>query len=362
MWHIRIDPKHPQPLYEQLQDALRRAIRAGRLKAGERLPSIREVSKKTGLAYMTVLRGFRNLTQEGLLTSRVGSGTRVAPTGPAKRRTRCIGLVGATPLSEMRRTSPYFSAIFMSIQDEIIERSYSIAYDRWLPTRSIHSLFQKLSLVDGLVVFRLDVNENRPVDDLAQGTLPVLCVGCSSVDEAVSNVDSENETDTRDAVSALVKDGHRRIAFATHEMGRESSRLRLKGFRDALQQHGLDPAHCPVFEAKGAELGRNLARHRPRPTALFLASGVQVFPDALPVLKRAGISVGKDLYLCAYDDDYWRTLGGLGFPYSRVRQSVSELARTAARTILDLVEGKEKGPIQIRLRSRFERIIPDSRS
>ena len=361
MWNVRVDPKHPQPLYEQLQDAVRRAIRAGRMKPGERLPSIREVSKKTGLAYMTVLRSFRNLTQEGLLTSRVGSGTRVAPTAAAKQRTRCIGLVGATSLSEMRRSSPYFSAVFMSIQDEIIERTYSSAYDRWLPSRSIHSLFQKLSLVDGLVVFRLDVNENRPVDDLAQGTLPVLCVGCSSVDDAVSNVDSENETDTRDAISALVKDGHRRIAFATHEMGRETSRLRLKGFHEAVRQHGLNPAHCPVFETMGSELGRNVARQKPYPTALFIAGGIQAFPAALPVLKRAGISVGKDLYLCAYDDDYWRTLGGLGFPYSRIRQSVSELARTAARTILDLVEGKEKGPLQIRLRSRIERIVPDAK-
>lgn len=58
--------------------ALREAVRSGRLAAGTRLPPYRSLAADLGLARNTVADAYAELVAEGWLTSRQGSGTRVA--------------------------------------------------------------------------------------------------------------------------------------------------------------------------------------------------------------------------------------------------------------------------------------------
>ncbi|MFD9123736.1 PLP-dependent aminotransferase family protein [Kitasatospora sp. NPDC059571] len=64
-----------------LEDALRGAVRTGRLPAGTRLPSSRELSRDLGIARNTVAEAYSQLSAEGWLASRQGSGTVVAERG-----------------------------------------------------------------------------------------------------------------------------------------------------------------------------------------------------------------------------------------------------------------------------------------
>ncbi|MFF1507640.1 PLP-dependent aminotransferase family protein [Streptomyces sp. NPDC058326] len=61
-----------------LMDALREAVRSGRLEAGTRLPSSRSLAADLGMARNTVADAYAELVAEGWLTARQGSGTRVA--------------------------------------------------------------------------------------------------------------------------------------------------------------------------------------------------------------------------------------------------------------------------------------------
>ena len=62
-----------------LEDALREAVRDGRLAPGTRLPSSRVLAGDLGLARNTVADAYGQLVAEGWLTARQGSGTAVAP-------------------------------------------------------------------------------------------------------------------------------------------------------------------------------------------------------------------------------------------------------------------------------------------
>ncbi|MFJ7064402.1 PLP-dependent aminotransferase family protein [Streptomyces sp. NPDC101115] len=78
-----------QGLRDGLMDALREAVRSGRLAAGTRLPSSRSLAVDLGVARNTVADAYAELVAEGWLTARQGSGTRVAPRStprPAARR------------------------------------------------------------------------------------------------------------------------------------------------------------------------------------------------------------------------------------------------------------------------------------
>ncbi len=76
-----IDRSAGQPLRAQLEAGLRDAIRSGRLRGGERLPSSRELARELGVSRGIVQECFSQLLAEGYLTSRSGSATRVADIG-----------------------------------------------------------------------------------------------------------------------------------------------------------------------------------------------------------------------------------------------------------------------------------------
>jgi Transcriptional regulators containing a DNA-binding HTH domain and an aminotransferase domain (MocR family) and their eukaryotic orthologs len=63
-----------------LEEALRDAVRSGRLAAGTRLPSSRALAVDLGLSRNTVAAAYGQLVAEGWLTAAQGSGTRVAAT------------------------------------------------------------------------------------------------------------------------------------------------------------------------------------------------------------------------------------------------------------------------------------------
>ncbi|MGA5445688.1 PLP-dependent aminotransferase family protein [Streptomyces umbrinus] len=65
-------------LRKGLTDALRAAVRGGRLAPGTRLPSSRSLAADLGIARNTVADAYADLVAEGWLTARQGSGTRVA--------------------------------------------------------------------------------------------------------------------------------------------------------------------------------------------------------------------------------------------------------------------------------------------
>ncbi|MEU2282267.1 PLP-dependent aminotransferase family protein [Streptomyces sp. NPDC013178] len=74
---LHVEPTGPG-LRRGLTDALREAVRTGRLAPGTRLPSSRSLAADLGIARNTVADAYADLVAEGWLTARQGSGTRVA--------------------------------------------------------------------------------------------------------------------------------------------------------------------------------------------------------------------------------------------------------------------------------------------
>lgn len=71
-----------RPRRSQLESGLRAAIREGRLRPDTRLPSTRALAAELGVSRRLVVDAYEQLTAEGHLVARHGSGTRVAPQPP----------------------------------------------------------------------------------------------------------------------------------------------------------------------------------------------------------------------------------------------------------------------------------------
>jgi len=95
---VRLERSGRQPLRAQLEASLREAIRGGRLRAGERLPSSRELARALGVSRGMVQDCYGQLIAEGYLTSRTGSATRVAEiSGQPAGDQPAVGPVAARP-------------------------------------------------------------------------------------------------------------------------------------------------------------------------------------------------------------------------------------------------------------------------
>ena len=100
---IHVDPGSGTPPYDQVRSAIERAVAAGDLAPGARLPTVRALAANLGLAPNTVARAYRELEAAGLLDGQGRRGTFVAEqaptTGPAREaaeafaeRVRGLGL------------------------------------------------------------------------------------------------------------------------------------------------------------------------------------------------------------------------------------------------------------------------------
>ncbi|MCX7014124.1 MAG: GntR family transcriptional regulator [Candidatus Sumerlaeota bacterium] len=80
---FRIDLNSPKPVYQQVIDQVKYAVAAGRLRAGDRLPAIRDVATQTRVNRNTVARAYLELEREGVIRTNAGQGSFVRDEGPA---------------------------------------------------------------------------------------------------------------------------------------------------------------------------------------------------------------------------------------------------------------------------------------
>ncbi len=81
-FEISLDDDSSQTFNEQIIEKIKEAIARGRLRAGERLPSVRGLADRLGVAPGTVARAYADLSQQGVLEGDRVKGTRVPPGGP----------------------------------------------------------------------------------------------------------------------------------------------------------------------------------------------------------------------------------------------------------------------------------------
>jgi GntR family transcriptional regulator len=75
-----VDPADPTPLYAQLDRSIRAAIAAGRLKVGDRLPTVRQLAVDLRINANTVAKVYAELERAGVLATQRGIGTFVRDT------------------------------------------------------------------------------------------------------------------------------------------------------------------------------------------------------------------------------------------------------------------------------------------
>jgi GntR family transcriptional regulator/MocR family aminotransferase len=89
------------PMHRRVYESLRGAILSQRLKAGDRLPSTRDLATDLGVSRNTVMAAFQQLIAEGYVDASIGSGTYVAQALASPRQMIAAGRASRAPRSAL---------------------------------------------------------------------------------------------------------------------------------------------------------------------------------------------------------------------------------------------------------------------
>ncbi|HEY3109370.1 MAG TPA: substrate-binding domain-containing protein, partial [Chloroflexota bacterium] len=175
---------------------------------------------------------------------------------------------------------------------------------------------------------------------------PLVCFDRPAPGRPCDSVLVENAAGARAAVSHLIGLGHRRIGVITGLAGVGTTDERLQGYREALAAGG-QPRE-PELERNGnsrldggyREMLALLDLPRP-PEAVFSTNNLMTL-GALAALQSRGARVPEDLAIVGFDDFEWAVV--LRPRLSAVAQPTYQIGETAARMLLERIEGSAVGP------------------
>ncbi len=130
-------------LYQQIADSLRQEIQSGKLKPGDRILSVREMTRQWNCTPGTVQRAYQELSRQGLVTSRPGQGTRVSESITAGKHG---ALEKAALVNRVEKSLLEFITAGYSPVD--LEFAFQTALERW---KAIEQ--QPASMSDNAIIF-----------------------------------------------------------------------------------------------------------------------------------------------------------------------------------------------------------------
>lgn len=111
-----ISQTDPRPLYQQVKDQLRHRIAVGELKAGDEIPSIRQLAADIRVSVITIKRAYLELELEGVIQTRQGRGSFVAD------NVNLGDSIKEQELTDHLRAAVHSAALLHLTEDQLIER------------------------------------------------------------------------------------------------------------------------------------------------------------------------------------------------------------------------------------------------
>lgn len=315
--------------------------------------SLKEVAERAGTSIPTASRVLNGLGEKYRISRatqdrvrRAAAALRFTPNLVAKGlrlgSTRTIGLV----VPDI--ANPFFAAIAQAVSAAAHDRGYSVLLG---DARNAVSL--EIELLDGLLTRQPDGLLVIPVGQQCKhlkpfesATMPVVLIDRGFPSLRLPSVTSDNRHGSFAAISHLIERGHRRIACIRGLSGTLPDDLRMQGYRDALEAHGIRfDARLVTGSSFGKESGsvgtKALLAAGVTFTAIFAFSNL-IGIGALEALLEAGIKVPADVSLVSFDDQPYS--GALAVPMTTVRQDAAEIGRLAVEMLCRRIANPAEQP------------------
>jgi LacI family transcriptional regulator len=323
------------------------------------MATIYEVSKLAGVSLATVSRVINN-------SGKVRSETRgkvLAAMEQLEYRPNAI----AQSLASNRSNSvgvlvpelhgPFFGIMLSSIEDElrafgkhvIITAGHS---DEETEKESIEFLASRRC--DALILHTFAVT-NEWLLGLASSPPAIFLIGRDIPEFAKRCFFLDNEQGSYLATRALIRLGHRQLAYLAGPLWKSDAQGRLTGFRRALDEAGLSFDEQLLAEGNYQEASGRVAMERllgsGRPFSGLVCANDEMAVGAIEEARQRGRTIPDDLSVVGFDNVFFTRY--MHPALSTVNYPVDLMGRMAARAVLRDVYGQRELPVQNHFEPKF---------
>lgn len=327
--------------------------------------TIQNVARTAGVSVSTVSRVLNGKddvardTQERIraVINKLGYTSNLAARSMRTRKKNLIGLV----VPDFRS---YSVEIMKGINQAIAESPYDLlAYttgDNEKASALLHEQYY-VSLLSNSITDGVIIVASVTSDFIANA--PLIAVDPHIVNPNYPSVQGTNYHGAIDVMEYLIELGHRRIGFICGRPEVGTAQRRLKGYRDALANHGIEVDENLVmagdFTQKTAcKSARQLLTMDNPPTAIFAVNDQSAL-GVYQVAEELGLHIPSDLSVVGFDNISEAKHLGL----TTVDQFLFDMGYTAVQMLIKLINGEtlefeiHKMPTKLVVRSSCEKLI-----
>jgi len=219
-----------------------------------------------------------------------------------RKKTNTIGLIVPD------NSNPVFAELSRAIEDIGFSSGYSVilcnsAYNLDKEIKYVRVLRSKR--VDGLIIIPTTVQATY-INQLVDSGLPVIILDRTVPDAKTDSVLLDNYQGTYDATVHLIKLGHSLIAYIDRPFDLPHSLDRLRGYRKALEENGIQLKDELIVRGGfdyegGAEAMQKLLKRKPTPTAVIAFNDISAI-GAIRAIEDCELKVPQDISIVGFDD------------------------------------------------------------
>ncbi len=340
----------------QVESFLLSRIETSVWQIGSRIASERDLALELDVSRTTVRNAILALTARGIFERSVGQGTFVKHTpAPAARPRLSTGTLGCVVCKEKSARRPiaseaFYFDVFLGIEEETARSGRHTLFtylDDYDPDE-METFPAFLGKVDGIIVE--EARNPKLLETARASGVPTVLLGPTATIEGLDLVTMDLAAGAHKAVHHLRNLGHTRIAIVNGPLRLESARIRYDAWKEAMAETGAtaDERLVDGDEGWSAETGHaameRLLDRGPDLTAVFCANDLLAF-GALSALAERSRRVPEEVSVIGFDDTELARHSSP--PLTTMKIHSREMARAAARRLLERVENPGLPPVRI---------------
>jgi LacI family transcriptional regulator len=315
------------------------------------MPTVHDVAKLAGVSPITVSRVINNSGYISAATrDRVEAAIKeiayvpnTLARGLRSKRTNTMALV-VTDI-----TNPYFTSMARGVEDVAGASNYAVIYCNTDESETKEEKYANILAqrqVDGVLLVPACGNA-KIINFLESNDISVVVL-----DRRVSGVNTDFvRSDSEDGANRLIKLliglGHERIAVITGPKKVSTAVDRVKGYRQALVDAGLNENELIYYgsftQQSGYDFTKQAMLQSPKPTAIFAANNF-ILLGVVKALRELQLKVPEDVSVVGFDD-FPESMLVKPF-FTAVLQPAYEMGRLAAELLLKRISGELSGECQ----------------
>lgn len=238
----KVDSNNPLPLYYQVYESLLKRIQNKEFVEGDPLPPERKLVEEYGVSRITIVKALDMLTNDGVIDRQHGRGTFVTSPSESAANNSAFPVHGTIGMVLPSLSHPYLISIMTGIAREANRAGFALqvisSFENPIEEQTqLQNLAEQA--LNGLIVYPRLSEANLNLYRTLSEKKPLVMVDRYIPGLEIDRVIFQDEQAGFELTELLIKKGHQRIAWISHEAPATSVQNRLVGHRHALQKHDV---------------------------------------------------------------------------------------------------------------------------